>query len=102
MSADNRTFCPKCSQNFKSKRDKQLECAQRQYGKISRDQYDRLIAAAMEIKQEPCMATLREDFDQGINEGIYEVTYSCSCSNCGFSWKYHHEEDVLKGNKNHG
>ncbi len=95
MGADNWTTCPKCAKDFVSARDKQIAAVGRQYGKITKEHYGQLMAAAQEIEQEGTPTSLREDYEQGVHDGEYSVDYSCSCIKCGFSWEYHFSKKVI-------
>jgi hypothetical protein len=83
MSADNWTECPQCSKK-KIELNKRLDDL---YGKISIDEYKKLLDQSKSLDM-ITSDTLREDYEQGINEGIYEVHYEAHCSVCGFTFKY--------------
>jgi len=91
MSADNWTQCPQCSK-------KKIELNNRLkelYGKIGAEEYHKLQKDSDDLDR-IISNNLREDYEQGINEGIYEVHYSARCNVCGFTFKYDFVIDVLK------
>jgi hypothetical protein len=91
MSADNWTYCPKCKKDNERKNAARLQEAQEAYGKIPAPDYLALVAAAE--KPIPLEDTLREDYEIGINsDGVFRVSYSCSCHDCGFSFEFKREE----------
>lgn len=97
MSADNWRTCPRCEKTFVSQSDKQISVAKHQYGKIHFDAYNKLLIDAYAMPIDECPCTLREDYEQEmLNDGSYFVSYKCSCSVCGLSWSYRHEELVIK------
>ena len=85
MSADNWTKCPRC---YKKAEDK----AALVYGKVSREEYERIRRAVPEDGPEE---TLREDYEIGIYDGMFEVTYSGYCAECGFEFNFEHKTPVL-------
>ncbi len=38
--------------------------------------------------------TLREDFEVGIYDGVFEILYTGVCQTCGFSHTFRHKEKV--------
>lgn len=89
MSADRWTQCPQCDK-------KRLELKRKLndvYGKVSLGEYIRLQDELKNLANES-EYTLREDYEQGANDGIYEVHYSAHCSKCNFKFKYDFVKDM--------
>lgn len=95
MSADNWAICPKCLSNHEeavSKRQKDVEAA---YGKVSSQEYLKLLKDAEDKKKPKNLDTLREDFGIGITEkGEFFVSYRGGCDRCGLEFSYSHEEEI--------
>lgn len=95
MSADNWAVCPACLKNAQVKRIADLEDLKKSYGKVSAEQY---IARADELRPEidkEKFWTFREDYELGTDsEEFFSIRYSGSCTECGFSHKYGHEEPL--------
>lgn len=94
MSADNWTECPKCSKEALDAHGAKLEAAQASYGNVSAKEYRKLILEA-EKPYEPEI-TLREDYEIGIYNGKFRVSYRAHCSVCGFTYKYSFEADPVQ------
>jgi len=39
--------------------------------------------------------TLREDYEFFLEDGILDISYSCSCRECGFVFNYNKEIDIM-------
>ena len=85
MSANNWAKCPRCADNIEYK-----------YGKISLSEFKKLLENEKSIGYE----TLREDYEIGIYNGKFFISYLAHCNRCGFEFKYEYEEMVNKGVKN--
>ena len=94
MSADNWAICPKCKQTATKAFEKQKLHAGAAYGKVSPDEYLRLLAA---IPQQPALKeSLREDYELGILEdGNFYVRYLGECTECAFAFNYKYDQDLL-------
>ena len=89
MSADNWADCPNCFANVNTAKDR----ARKSYGKVSLQEYERLLKEVEEAK--PKRSTLREDYEIYVGiKGEFHVGYSCSCDQCGFEFRYKHEQQV--------
>jgi len=92
MSADNWTKCPKCVASAISKWKAKCSSLEQSYGKMSASEY---MSKHLELQSAPCFEdTLREDYEQGINDGVYSVSYSGSCAACGFEYQHNFSESV--------
>ena len=92
MSADNWTVCPKCLKLQSDKKEKEFKKARDSYGKVPADVYEVNMRRARVIL-EAVGETLREDYEVGVDtEGNFLVAYSCSCSECEYTFKYQHEQ----------
>jgi len=92
MSADNWAKCPQCAE-LSLKRKKEIK---QLYGKIPEIEYSELLRKQKEIEEKD-ECTLREDYEIGIFEGIFEVSYSGHCSKCGFEKQFSHNETIKIG-----
>jgi len=93
MSATNWRKCPKCTKlAAKKKLDLSLKLA-RAYGKVSEDEYLELLTE-QQTPVEPTGRTLREDYELGIWNDVFEVSYSAYCSECGFTKKFETKEPL--------
>jgi hypothetical protein len=84
MSADNWTFCPKC----KDSKNKELESL---YGKIPAEEY---LKKAKELSTESNEETLREDYEIGIWDGKFRISYDAYCEACGYEYTFECEKDL--------
>lgn len=93
MSASNWQQCPRCLKEAHLEKGAREKKAEEAYGKASPAEYNLLIKeAAKPVKTED---TLREDWELGVNsDGLFEVSYYCSCERCGFKYQYKHTEQV--------
>jgi hypothetical protein len=90
MSADNWTTCPRCVKHFEQAEAERVAKLRESYGKIPPEEF----VQAMQVESPEPEDTLREDYHQGINAGLYSVSYHCSCNACGFSWSYKYQVGV--------
>lgn len=94
MSADNWTQCPRCSLLNATA----LEVEQRRvaalYGKVSVDEFDRARAALSVLEAAEPQQTLREDYEIGIYNGAFDVSYRGGCEKCGFEHTFKHNAQV--------
>lgn len=96
MSADNWAICPRCGvteEAFRAKTDKSLTDA---YGKIDAKAYLELAESCnqqMSQYDPPC--TFREDYEiHTYHDGIFCVSYSGGCTECGLTHNFNHKEKV--------
>lgn len=96
MSADNWQKCPKCLAKYKSEQDAAKKKIDKQYGKVSPDEWQQMLAEWKEEQNRDFPETFREDYSHGMCiDGRYVVDYSGMCERCGFSHKYKHIQQVL-------
>jgi hypothetical protein len=89
MSADNRTDCPKCTQNYI----KQIKDLKDNSCNISSDEFAEKICS---IKLTGTL-TLREYYHNYIdNKANLNVSYHAECDCCGFSYDYKITKNVLE------
>jgi|APFre7841882654_1041346.scaffolds.fasta_scaffold405628_2 hypothetical protein len=96
MSADNWTFCPKCNAKAAKARQALEKKVKDSYGKIPEEEYLQL-KEKLKKKEEP-VTTLREDYELGIRDGKFFVSYGASCSECNYSFHFKEERqlDIIK------
>lgn len=89
MSADNWGICPKCNIKFKEDQEK----AEELYGKIPVEEYKKMLSETKD--PEDNTSTLREDYEVWTDkEGLFQVSYRCSCEKCGFEFNYEYKEKL--------
>lgn len=95
MSADNWAICPQCVKNLRDEILALHARVEQAYGTVNRDEYDRIVA---ELKSKEgtqiIKTTLREDYEIGIVEDMFDIHYGASCTDCGYSFKYQYSEPV--------
>jgi|WetSurMetagenome_2_1015567.scaffolds.fasta_scaffold670545_2 hypothetical protein len=89
MSADNWTYCPKCTEKANIARQAFENKAKTSYGKVSAEEYLRLTEQLN--KPDEREQTLREDYELGIIENKFYVSYRASCTACKFSFTFKEE-----------
>lgn len=83
MSADNWTYCPKCSDMRDQAMTKARAALEQQYGTIPAAEY---VAAMRKLDNTPAAkASLREDYEIGMVEGSLVIDYRAHCDNCKFT-----------------
>lgn len=85
------SICPQCSKNMSKKIDAAIDAADKAYGKVPVEEYEKMRAEipSDELEDE----TLREDWEIGcLIDGTFYFSYSCSCGKCGFQ----HSEKIEK------
>ena len=92
MSANNWAICPKCEEIAREVRNAAIQRVVDDYGKIPRDEYTEVVRDS-EREYRP-RSTLREDYEIGIRNGVFEVGYRAECEVCGLSHEFHHKEVV--------
>tara|TARA_R110000772_G_scaffold78559_1_gene168541 strand:+ start:3605 stop:3913 length:309 start_codon:yes stop_codon:yes gene_type:complete len=86
MSADRWTTCPACENEKRIDADKLESKLHESYGVVSPAEYDNLKSELTKAQyMEDFDKSLREDYEIGIEGGIFEYEYSCHCKECGFS-----------------
>jgi hypothetical protein len=93
MSADNWAICPKCKKLERDKSEKKKKKADKSYGKVPKEEYEKLVLLANEtVKLDE---TLREDYQCGIKDnGEVFIYYSGNCQRCGFDYSFEHKEII--------
>jgi hypothetical protein len=91
MSADAWRVCPQC-------KDKLYKKLKSSYGKIPEEEYVLLLKQKEDLQDESNTATLREDYEIYTDEeGLFSVSYGCSCDKCGFKFEYNYSKLLIKG-----
>ncbi len=93
--AKNWVLCANCIARDKKFRDERLRAADAAYGKVSLEEYERLRAQS---RSQGLVydRSLQEDYEIGVRDGVFRVSYRCSCEHCGFGYKFKHEERVVE------
>lgn len=92
MSADNWTVCPKCKVADEAKYEASQKEIAKAYGKVSAEEYLKQVQAAPKLPESH--ETLREDYEIGIYEGEFSVSYTGCCNICNFSFSFRQKKKV--------
>jgi len=86
MSADNWTTCPGCTNRIKN-----IEKLKNGYGKLSEKEYLELREQMKKITEDD---SLRENYEIGISDNKFSVSYHAYCEECGFKYTYSYEKKI--------
>jgi hypothetical protein len=89
VSADNWAKCPRCWKKVETEKERVVGL----YGKVGVKEFLEKVAGIKDEEPEE-MNSLREDYELGIWEGKFQVSYSGNCRLCGFNFGFKHEEEV--------
>lgn len=98
MSADNWGTCPRCMKKFEARVEEQTDAMRAAYGTVPADEYLRMQRDLVALTQteRPDDDTLREDYGIGIDsDGEFFVRYSASCENCGLTYSFDYDYQVV-------
>lgn len=99
MSADNWAACPACVKRLDVAVGEAERAAEKAYGVVPVDEWMKLrdtVAAAQAKRDEP-EQTLREDYEIGVSDGVFEVDYRAHCSKCQWSYAFKHDAIAERG-----
>lgn len=88
MSANEYVVCPRCVKEVTAEREKAIAKAQAQYGKVSAEEYRRLIGVAEAMPDKPKHPTLAEYYEFSIDAEEFSVNFRAHCTACGFTHEY--------------
>ncbi|MEU3476429.1 hypothetical protein [Rhodococcus sp. NPDC006774] len=92
MSADNWAECPKCKRDRETKLAKLDADIASQYGKVTVEAFDELRRRATEERTAKInLHTFREDYEIGVYDGEFYISYTGGCSVCGITHSFKHE-----------
>lgn len=94
MSANNWALCPKCESIRKINQPERKLELNRKYGKISSEEYLRLIEDGKMEEEGELEETLREDYELGISKRWFHVGYYACCKVCGFTYEFKVDKPV--------
>jgi len=96
MGADNWDVCPRCKARAAKAREELTAHLEHSYGSIPREEYLALVVRRLNEPPLPVPElTLREDYELRMEDrGRFNVSYHCSCTECGFSFAYNYAEYV--------
>jgi len=92
VSADNWTICPRCAKLALGKKLFLSLKAAESYGKVSEDEYWEMLDDIQPLTNPG--NTLREDYEIGIYDGVFDVSYRGHCPKCGFTKEFTHTETL--------
>ena len=97
MSADNWASCPKCEAQNRKDSETMLTKALASYGRVPAKQYEYDITAARKRSDDRNIKfSLREDYELGIIEDLFKVSYYGNCRDCGFEYSFQHQVRVMQ------
>ena len=88
MSADNWTVCPRCQKAEEARRELRRKQVEDSYGQVPAAEYLAAVERLTLEEQDGIKETLREDYDVGIDDGVFSVDYRASCSECKYEFSY--------------
>lgn len=95
MSANNWSVCPRCAAVSLKHREAKLQRIADAYGKVGLTKFVSMQSEAAENPAEKLDETMREDWELGLDEqGNFYVSYRAHCQQCGFDYRFKHEEKV--------
>ena len=85
--------CPACEKEARETKETEKKELAKQYGKIPPEEY---IQRRTEVdKPIEVEETLRENYELGVDMDFkFTAYYRCHCENCGFEFKFEHEQEV--------
>jgi len=96
MSATDWTTCPKCVHLHEEMVKAELVKLAAAYGKVSQNDYKFMESEIEALKKTNMDSNLREDYWQRLDsDGVYRVSYRCTCEVCDFTFKYEHTERAI-------
>ncbi len=92
MSAENWAICPKCKRLDEEKRQLLADQIKTSYGNLPESEYLELVErfkAPAKIEE-----TLREDYELGIWNKEFSISYGANCDKCGFEYSFNFSKEV--------
>lgn len=101
MSANRWVHCPVCQRKMETARAEAYQQVLEKYGKLSAEDYTQQLHEAEQLPTKVPTASLREDYEIGIDGESLVMTYSCRCARCGAKYEYCFAiDDVFAGMDN--
>ena len=95
MSASNWSPCPRCLAEAIKRHESRERALKDAYGNIPAEEFSRRQAELGPVPAEATQPeTLREDYEIGIDGGVFKVSYSGSCQECDFTHTFRHSETL--------
>jgi len=94
MSADNWTYCPKCIQKENETHETLKQKANDSYGKISPNEYIKLIEELNKRHLAEPKTTLAEYYEIGILKNEFFIRYRSHCIMCGFEYNFDLDKEI--------
>lgn len=96
MSADNWTPCPRCRLRWTLQMEETYRQVEAQYGSVSSERYRALAeGAATQAACMPAFDTFREDYEIGVTDGVFVVSYHGHCAICSLTFTFAHPPHTL-------
>ncbi len=92
MSADNWAICPKCKRLDDEKRRSFAKQIKEAYGTLPENEYLEMIGQLNDPAR--LEETLREDYEIGILNDYFYVSYGAHCDKCGFKHSFNHKNTI--------
>lgn len=85
--------CPQCRKRLEARKERAAKKAESIYGKVPDVEYRKWYRRGQRPVKVP--EHMREDYQIGVSsEGLFEVYYHASCSDCGYSFDYELQEQT--------
>lgn len=93
MSADNWMVCPNCKKKAEDRKQRLVKKACDSYGSVPLEEYNMILDSSR--KPIELATELREDYDIGIRNDYFIVSYVGSCTKCDFRFSYEYKEKIV-------
>lgn len=95
MSADAWRICPRCADNLELEKQKKRKQVEQFYGKVSPEEFLRLISEADDFDDAEPKPTFREDYEILMqSDGEFYVKYHGQCDVCNLTHEFKHIQQV--------
>jgi hypothetical protein len=102
VSADNWDFCPRCKLVADEKLAAAREKLNEHYGVIPVEKYLREMADVKRQEKAVPEQTFREDYQIGIYDGYFHVSYCGLCIKCNFEFRFNKEQRIDENQRRNG
>lgn len=87
MSADNWAVCPRCRRAKQADIDKRQAAIHAMYGEVPVEDFDEA-RRQFEAEDWSVPETFREDWEIGLTDGVFFVSYRGRCSDCNLRYEF--------------
>lgn len=102
MAANNWTICPICQAKQDSESEARMAKVGASYGMVIASEYLEMLKTAESANAKELEHTFREDYEMGMRDSVFFVTYRGSCSVCSsyFEFEYSDGNSCHKNSSN--